>query len=242
MKTYWDLSEKERAALSRGEVEMFVNAELMSKGVLRPRPITLVEIEEVVLPTERFFRVGGGRHGTNIPLAFRSEQDARTFMTLGVVSVDNDWQLDRKEYVEPLDLESRGKISIVELPTRESVESAKAALKKVAADRDENERRVREHRDAQKKVDDALSGLWEDWYACGAKATRVAEVASTFEEYVGMCGGDRAMAKKFMYKTFSAERLREFDDWGGGANFFVEEAAPEPEPAPAADEHESPVF
>ena len=57
MTTYWDLSERERAELSREDVERYVDAELMLKGVLRVKPPVLAAEPEVPQPTKRFFSV-----------------------------------------------------------------------------------------------------------------------------------------------------------------------------------------
>lgn len=57
MKTYWDLSESERAKLSREDVETFVAAELMTHGVVRVEPPKYEDEPSAPAPRSFCFRV-----------------------------------------------------------------------------------------------------------------------------------------------------------------------------------------
>ena len=58
MKTYWDLSERQRSELSEADVERYIDAELMTKGVLRPEPLELVEEPPLPEPAIEIHTVG----------------------------------------------------------------------------------------------------------------------------------------------------------------------------------------
>ena len=60
MNRYWDLEEADRAKLTADQVEAFLNVELMEVGVTKPREPDLMEVEELTIETEEWFKVSWG--------------------------------------------------------------------------------------------------------------------------------------------------------------------------------------
>lgn len=211
MKTYWDLSERERAALTREDVEKFLDAELMVKGVLASAALELVPVPTVELRRVEMYTLDNSYGSVGAPVAFRTEEDIRTFLSLNASAIDHDWQLDSKLAIAK-PIPNDGEIRTISLATRQSVEAAKLTLKAIKAATEENERRKRAHEEAQHKVESALGGLWEDWYACQEKAYRVSKVVETFEKYVKLADGE-TVAAKFLAQAFTPPQIEEAEEW-----------------------------
>lgn len=209
---YWDLSEPARAALTRDEVARFVDAELMLKGVLAPTPLVLVEESTPKLPGHPVYRIVLGSYDS-LEVAFASEADARSFLKLSPARVRSDWALGSENVF--LESPEGATIQCVSLPTKTEVETAKVALKEARAAKEENEKRRRIHAEQTKATEDALSGLWEDWHSCCAKATSMARVAETFAKYTGLANGDLTVASKFLRMAFTVAEISAAEEWTG---------------------------
>lgn len=210
MRTYWDLTEVERAAMSRDDVAKFIDAELMLKGVLAVPPLTVADETPPALETTGYYRIGSQYEGLDI--AFRSEADARAFLALGAMRITSEWSLGSdNRFVEPI---KPGSIQLIPLPSKAAVQASAGALKEAEATKSENERRRRDHAEATKKVDGVLKDLWDDWHACVAKAQRMARIAETFTKYVGIAG-DKDVAARFLAQTFAPSEIAEAIEWTG---------------------------
>jgi hypothetical protein len=219
--TYWDLTEAERAALTRDDVEKYVDFELMSKGVLKAKPLVLLAVPEVKLETSRFYVVQEGAY--EYPsIAFRTEDDARAFLTLQPVKVERDFSTEASWAKSSAGTE----IKSIELATEDSVTAAKARLKEASAAKAENDRRRQEHVEQARKVEQALRGLWEDWHECTAKDAQMRKIAETFAEYTTMTK-DPALAASFLRKVFTPAEIAEAETWTSTRMTFAEEARPD---------------
>ena len=69
---YWSLSEKERANLTREQVEGSADFELMSLGVLAVPPLVLEEEPDVTLPERKPCQPGGSAGSENSKTQFES--------------------------------------------------------------------------------------------------------------------------------------------------------------------------
>ncbi len=222
MKTYWDLSEPERAALTRDDVAKFIDAELMLKGVLAVAPLTLADETPPVLATEPYYRVGD--EYTALDVAFRSEADARAFLGLGPVRVTTEWSLGSdNRFVEPIRPDTV--LRLVQLPSRSAVEIAAVSLKEAQAAKSENERRRRDHADATKKVEETLKGLWDDWHACTAKGDRMRAVTETYAKYLALADGNAVTAGKFLVTAFGLAAVQDAEEWTGTKMLPIEAPA-----------------
>lgn len=209
MTTYWDLSEAERAALTAEDVQRYVDAELMLKGVLKVKPFLLEQVPVVPEPSTRIFVVRfGSKYGrTDSGVAFLTLEDAKSFTALRPMRVES-------EYLEGSSVQFTAQTSdpeIAELPifTEEAKNAVKNELKRAAAIKSSNERRANEYSAAIKAQEEALRGLWEDWTACREQDAKLRAVADTFADYKSTAGGDEKVAASFLAKVYAPELIAE---------------------------------
>ncbi len=210
MQTYWDLTEKERAALEVTDVDRYIDAELMLKGVLKVPPLVLVDLPKLPPPDHVIHRVRIA-YRTEVA-AFESNEKAlefiRTFSPLIVES----------HYVEGQSISVASKVTDHEILTERVYSAALYAeisgdLKRASAIKTTNDRKVTAYTAAMKLQEEALKGLWSDWVDCREKAQRVAKVQATAAEYRAIAGTEE-VALQFLSKVFDADSLREAAEWG----------------------------
>lgn len=208
--TYWDLEEKERAALTREEVERFLDAELMTKGVLKVSPLVLDEEPEIVEPVAAtFYQVG--------PVAFTTADGAEAFLKLGAVTIETKYlgggYRNTVSVAVPIEREACEK----RLVTASEYAARKGDLDRRQAARDANAKRREEHESATKEQDKVLGGVWEDWYRCRNVDEAHRKVVATFNNYVTTAGGSALTAARFLGKVFTFEAIDEARKWCGVA-------------------------
>lgn len=235
VQTYWDLSERERAELTREELERFCDAELMTKGVLRVGPMPKLEAEPA-MPTgslrvwrvrARDVRYGYGRTDLG-SICFSTHAQAVAFVALGPMSMSSDYMggsltLESAKPAEDVEIYEATVLSEQEL------ERARSLAKTSVAIREANERAKKDHAAAVKARDEALASMFADWSECRARADRLRHVLTTWREYVATCGGDKAIASTFLHKVFPANDVEASREW-----FASEWSAPVAPVAPAA--------
>jgi len=212
MKTYWDLSEKERAALSRDEVAQYLDAELMMSGVLKVAPLTEQPEPAIPEPSATWYRVKHSGY-RELSIAFPTVEAAQAFIAAGGAEVETVWMggSGSASYVSPLHDPS---VAAVKIMTSTEKDLASGELKEAGAVRAANEKAREEHRKALAAQEAALSGLWEDWQNCREKAARMNRVAATLVEYTRIAD-DEDTAIKFLSKAFTTETLCEAEEWFG---------------------------
>jgi hypothetical protein len=230
MKTYWDLSERERGELSSEQVEAFVDAELMSKGVLRPGPLVLLPVPSAPVPDANLFTLASMSH---YDVYFRSEQDARAVAEM-ICRVQrkrltpDDWSGpsalvmfgdDRDRTVQPVAIYTAGTYT-----------AALDSIARAANANEENKKRTEEHEKAVEAQREALSSMWGDWHSCCTKARRMQKVRDTFAEYVRLCDGSETTAAKFLAKAFPQPEIEDARAWFGIAIPIDPDAKPLPAP------------
>lgn len=220
-KTYWDLIEKERAALSADDVDCFVAAELMRLGVLQAGPLVR-EPEPVIQEPETrlYFQVSLGEtaYSRSAPdVLFDDEDDARNFLgqfdvrILKTERLNDDWSQTIK-VAAPLE---RPEVTTVEAISADAFREAKTALEKRGAIRAANAKREEEWVKEKSKEDDALKGMWADWQRCCDLDTAHRRVSTTLDSYVATAGGDREVAFRFLRKAFADPQIVGAAEWCG---------------------------
>lgn len=256
MKTYWDLSECERAALSSEDVERFLDAELMTKGVLKaPKFEPVEEPDAPHIPERSFYLVSG--FSSRFDVAFATEADAKAFLALKPLHVETRYLSGN--YSRSIQVVCAPKETAIEcrdLPHAIDVETYKADFEKAAAARAENEKRREEYAQAVKVQNDVLSGLWEDWHRCRGLDARMRQTVQTFNDYTRVALGDgavaiggaesddlkaaRVTAARFLLKVFSREQIADAAVWCGieiqlPSNSALLDAQPLPARSESAD-------
>lgn len=203
MKTYWDYTEKERSEMERDFVSTLLDAELMTKGVLKVEPPILRPVPNApVLEQETWYCVGDN--------LFASAEQASSFLELKPHKERYNYEVgyDHK-YAEPLE----GEIKTVKIFSRQGILSASKILSEIKTAKEANDKAERAFKEASKEVDKVLNGVWEDWHACQAIARNKQKVLNTFNDYKKTAGGDERIAFGFLRKVFSQESIKEAFDW-----------------------------
>lgn len=211
--SYWDLSEKDRAALSSEQVEAFAGYELMLAGVLRVPLLELAPQPEAPEPQNVVYRVRRREHfGRGFDVAFASAEQAQRFIELAPLMISSEWLGGGSaEYFEPM---TPAEVVVTTLYTKDEIEAHKATLRKAAEIQQANDKAQQEHAKATKAQDDALAGMWADWMACRSKAATMQRVADTFAEYVKLAGSEDTAAR-FLAKAFPALTIADAAEWFG---------------------------
>jgi hypothetical protein len=217
VKTYWDLSERERSELERGQVEAFVAIELMRIGVVRARqPPTFVKPAPEVAKTT-FYAVGPDHGG----VMFATQEAAAAAVRSGMYVAERDWRQGSIEYfgsVGPT-------IRTVDLPSKATAEAHRSAFAEAQAAAEANEKAQRGYEEAVKKETEALAGMWSDWHTQRDEAAKNRRIVETFNEYLKLAG-DAPTASAFLHKAFGRQAIRDAAEWFG-------ETIPDPyEPTP----------
>jgi hypothetical protein len=210
--TYWELSEQERAALTREDVSRYLDAELMTKGVLKVSAPAYQAEPTIPAPTATVFEAVHETGYGGPSVAFSSVEAAQAFVALGPLSVDHDYKAD-VDSVSPyrsLVVRTRSVYS------RDQVAARAVDMSRLKEVRDDNERRRVEYEASVKAQDRALDGLWADWHACRAKAERIAKLEATRAEYRKLAG-DAETAEIFLGKVFGDAARAEAAEWGQAA-------------------------
>lgn len=208
--TYWDLSDKERAALSSDDVQRYGDVELMAKGVLKlPELVVVDEPAEPELAKTRYYRV------EQFPtVLFPTLEAAEAFRELAPRDLDSKY-LNRNYSTSVQYARLREKLTVdtVEAAAEDDVRQHTAGLEKAAAAREANRKARQDYDEALRAQNNALEGLWEDWHRCRALAVEMERVRDTFQRYIAMTNGDKAMAARFLAKAFPESKLDEAAAW-----------------------------
>jgi hypothetical protein len=218
--TYWDLEPKTRAALSESDVQRYVDAELMLKGVLKVEPLELdPEPDEPELAKQTVYRLEGFTD-----VAFRSADAAKAFAALSPLKLDRKYLNGNWSRSVPfLNADVNLRLDATEASTADDVLLATKDL---------------EHSAALKTQNDALAGMWSDWHDQRGLAARHRRVVDTYEAYCKTAGGNTTVAAKFLQKVFSVEQIQDANEWFGCAieTEFAEAAPAEAAPEKPADD------
>lgn len=238
MKSYWDLSEQERAMLTDGQIEQYRKIQLMEEGVvevpLPPEPETV----DPRLKSKRFYVMKyKGKHSyrEETGFAFESMEKVEAFIALGPLFIGSDYtcgdeyqfakeavelQVVPKDLFDPTDVQRVKAILVANKGAREEYDAAKKEAVKNS-----------------QKADKVLDRLYEDWSLCKTKLRRLRQIVATFREYVKLAGDNPPdnyyTAMRFLLKAFSREEIKESRDWDLWMD--VERNIPIPEPETAKE-------
>lgn len=216
MQTYWDLSERERSELDQEGVKKFLDAELMTKGVLKVDAPQLEEVSSVPSLAETdHWKVEwpDAEYSYSVfapELVFASAEQAQAFVDTQPKRLRTDYST-KASHVEVL---TEGRIIGVKAVSHHDYLNAKTALEAAAAVRNRNTAAENEHSTACAEMQKVLSGVWDDWSECREKAARHQKVDDTLDEYAKIAE-DGDMALKFLLKAFTRAEVTAAYEWFG---------------------------
>lgn len=214
MKTYWDLTESERAKLSGEDVETFVAAELMTHGVVKVDPPKYEDEPTAPEPGALCFRIRERSRLSDLDVAFANAEDARTFLALRPIVVDTIWTGTRSvPYLRQIETPEVYQTAAY---NREQADASRAVLELAGKAKERNEKLRRDYEQELEAQQRVLEAMWNDWREQQAKARRLARVIETFGDYQ-KTAGNAELAAKFLYKAFGSSDIEEAAEWFGVA-------------------------
>lgn len=214
MKTYWDHTEAERAAMTSDQVTGWLKFELMEKGV---EQVKAVNLDEPIAPTVQRKKYYGiscrGRYGSHEvqDVVFASIADAEAFLSLKPCLNHYEYEVgDSFKYARPLD---EAKIVMLDLMTQTDFANLTSELKRHKAAVEDFAKRKEAHAQQVRAIEKATQGVWEDWHRCREQNEKYKKVIGTLNDYVAMCNADEATAIKYLLKLYKDWEIREAHNW-----------------------------
>lgn len=212
LNTYWDLEPKARAALSESDVQRYIDAELMLKGVLKVEPLVLEpEPDMPTLEKTTFYKLSG------FDPIFKTAEAAQALAKLEPLHFDYRYIAGYSDQLKYHRVAPGQHLEVVpvELYNEIDVANAKSALDRLGEIRKENAVRLAHYDQALKLQSEALEGLWADWYLRRHEAAQHRKVVDTYEAYCKTASGDAETAAKFLQKVFTVQQIDEAAGWFG---------------------------
>lgn len=203
MKTYWDYSDKERSEMTEEFIKTLLDAELMTKGVLKVDPPSLRAVKVLPELTKiKYYKCVG--------VIFETAEQASKFLELFPMSENYNYQIGYDyKYAEPMD--GKG-IDAVFLYKKEELMATQKSIKEIEEAKEHNRKEESMFNLNSKAMSDVLNGVWEDWYRCQAVARERKKVVDTFEDYKKVAG-DESLALEFLKKVFPLDIISESFKW-----------------------------
>lgn len=211
MNDYWQLSERERAALTEEQVKTYEAYELMAAGVVRTASPGEFTHKRPDVGKRNVFVINTKGYNS-LDVAFPTMEDAHAFVTSRAMCLSHEYDGNESTLaVRPLD---GAKIEIREVCVGEDIDRCKSEWDRYRAAKRAHEDLATKHEKAQREEANAVHGLWKDWEECGRKALVHKRVVDTWEEYRKIAGDD-ATAAKFLAKAYSTEAVEDAAEWFG---------------------------
>lgn len=203
MKTYWDYTEKERSEMTEEFVNTLLDAELMTKGVLKVDPPKLREVPAMPEMNHVIWYEASG-------ILFETAELAAAFLAL---------KPHRESYCYEAGYDHKyaqvceGEITTKKLYQHQDILNKAKTLAQIKEAKNANDKATGAFREASKAVDKVLGGVWEDWHNQQDTARHHKKVLSTLEDYRKTAQGDEKIALQFLRKVFTLEAINEAFTW-----------------------------
>lgn len=208
-RTYFDLDDDERAALTSDQVRDFCKAQMMVDGVEPIQQREPPKVAAIDVPTKTMHVVQWsvesryGRTTFSGEIAFEDRADAEAFAKMRVCQSETNYELpDKIKAARPL---SGASITTEDLVESTVLTRLMTELKQVKVATDEYEKWRRQVAKNQEAANKATSGIWEDWNQQQSRVAGEQRVREVFEEYLTMTKGDESVARGFLAKTYGEE-------------------------------------
>jgi len=209
MKSYWDLTEKERAELT--DLSAYEKIELMEQGIIVPAEPEYEKVLEVDVPTHKVYRLTYNSRYNSLPIHFNDLIQAEEVAAAlrGGMTLESDYNTG-KSFVRTVE-----EISITTQDVCEEcdINRSRSALAEAKAAKNRNKNLRAEYRKACEKQSETLSEMRDDWYKCQGTLRRMQKIRAVWEDYLETCGGDRDVALKFLRKAYDLEEIEQMRGW-----------------------------
>lgn len=208
MKTYYDLNDYERSQLTDEEFERYLDIARMQSDITIDDPEPPIDDILSKLEWVTVYEVQANRWKDVATLSNRP--DASTLAALSVVLLNTDYQIG-VPYID----EKPITLDVIEkrVATADSYAKNKPNLerrKKLADNRAQQERRRKDMIDL---LEVELLPIREDRRRCQKLDYSIACIRAKLAEYMLLCDGDETIARRFLEKHYSAEKIALADSW-----------------------------
>lgn len=208
MNRYWDLSEKERAALTQEQVDHYIDVDLMEKGVVKPlEPKYLDETAPTVRTIKKFVLKLG--YSSVDGIAFETADDAQNAIAY-CLGVSTDYFAGQSwKYIssDPISIEQ------TELYYKHEVNDARKEFERASRNKAENDKIRKEYQSALDAISNASEDLIDDWHKCQQLEYRYSQIMDLRKRYIEMSDGNVEIVEKFLAKAYLDDEIEKAKAW-----------------------------
>lgn len=203
-RTYWDVPENERHALTEDQIAQFCKVELAEAGYVYPKPPNVMLENPPKVPTSTFYRPQIDQFN-RLDIAFSTMEGAAAFLKLSPVEVTRDYRTDTS-YSKPV---AGMSIEPVELPTEQQLDAVKQGLAEAKQNKDANAKARKEFDTDVIRCDDLVKGVRSDYRDRVSHEFDLQCVRDTYEEFLKIANGEALIATRFLLKQHDRGRVVE---------------------------------
>lgn len=211
MKIYWNLSNKERAALTNDDMAAYEKIELMETGIVATMPPEYEPEPEITVPTHQIHKiVYDGCNTLNIYFRDLTQAEEAAAALRGGLLVYEDYHTKTRTTKMITDVS----IGVEDVHDESDVAKIRKALIEAKDVKSRNAAARSKYQNACSKSEDALSKMRNDRYKCRDIMLQMTHIGEVWQDYLETCNGDRDVARKFLEKAYSVEDLEAAQEWG----------------------------
>lgn len=216
MKTYWDLTPRERLALTQEDLKtIYIPREVASQGLLMPRKPTLVEVPEKPdaeePPTIPYYEVTGFPNTADnyskytFDGLFQTLEAAQQFMALKPCSKQSEYRGNSYNYtVTPM---ARYEVQLVNVADKATLDCFKEVMKAYDDAIRSNESATSTYNNECGKITRASMKITENHNKLQARRAGLEQIIETLGEFVKVADGRVDLAIRFLLKSTPAQRV-----------------------------------
>lgn len=216
MKSYWDLTKRERLSLTQDQVDsVYAVREAAIQGVLKPVKPELVPVPEAPnadhpVPEHFFKAVGkkdGSRYSSNYEFSavFTSIEDAKAFIAMRPRYADSTYKNDSRYDLArtPISYE----IEMVAVHNEDALTEFFSIMADYNKAVSENSSLMSSYNSALTKYNNCSAKIRKDYAALNAHREKLKNIITNLDEFVHVCEGNFLMACKCILKTVEPQLL-----------------------------------
>ncbi len=206
MKTYWDLTDKERSCLTDEGLERYFDIELMKEGLVKP---VMPEVIHKIDPSDKLKGLGTEMFFVDSVL-FHSLDDAKVFLGLDPCS---------EEYSHYIGYEYKYAKTIPNKITNKLVYDVND-LNKIKDEmvdynlaKERYSKELKEYNEIKGIIDDILSDIKEDREKVYLLDRKYTNIKNIFNRFLELAEGDKEIAMKFLKEKHTDKEIEKALEW-----------------------------
>lgn len=215
MKSYWELSNKERLAVSEKELnDVWLKREAAAQGLLTPKKPILPELPEnpgATPPKERtMFVVEVGYDGDSnytrddFNCTFETLKQAESFIKLNPHGRSSFFDEDSRYRTTAKPVTKFNVQTVTVVDEGEAAEYREVMREYIEA-KNHNDSVMRDYKQKTSEITTTTTKVRDNWLKLQEHRRKLEEVIESLEDFIEIAEGDVNMAIKFMIKTVSAQ-------------------------------------